>query len=201
MPHHPSLIPQLVCRTGRKPGKMGRLFEAQQDLPQFSGGGTTQRSESAGLASPPGHVPGSKGGGWPQRSVCGAVCYWSCLEWLRQWAPEPSAEWTKTTAEPPGSAASARRAPRWTCWSRLSWVPSRGVAVSIRVLDTSQVHDQSRREGVEAGGGQHRVITWLGSGSCPPLACATAGSFPFVLGLDLTILAGLGLLESLSGSS
>lgn len=144
---------------------MGRLFEAQQDLPQFSGGGTTQRSESAGLASPPGHVPGSKGGGWPQRSVCGAVCYWSCLEWLRQWAPEPSAEWTKTTAEPPGSAASARRAPRWTCWSRLSWVPSRGVAVSIRVLDTSQVHDQSRREGVEAGGGaascNHLAGFWL----------------------------------------
>lgn len=49
-------------------------------------------------------------------------------------------------------------------------------------------------------GKQPRLLTWLGSGSCP-FACSTAGSFPFVLGLDLTILAGLGLLDSLSGSS
>lgn len=123
-----SLTPQPVFQTGRKPDTTGRLFGVQQDLPQFSGEGTRQRSESAGWASPPiqtlGRVPGWEGGGWARKSVCGAVCYWSCLERLRQWASEPSAESTKTTAEPPRSAASARRAPRWT-WSRPSWVPSR----------------------------------------------------------------------------
>lgn len=150
MSRHPSLTPQQVCRTGSKPGTTGRLFEGQQDLPQPSGGGTTQRSESAGWASPPaqtlGRVPGWQGGGSAQRSVCGAVCYWSCLASVRQWASGPSAEWTRTTAEPPGSAAWARRAPRWTWGRPPSWVPSRVCVVSIRVLDTSQIRDQSRRE-------------------------------------------------------
>lgn len=125
-----SLTPQPVFQTGRKPDTTGRLFGGQPDLPRFSGEGTRQRSESAGWASPPtqslGRVPGWEGAGcgWAQRSVCGAVCYWPCLERLRQWSSGPSAESTKTTAEPPRSAASARRAPRWT-WSRPSWVPSR----------------------------------------------------------------------------
>lgn len=203
IPHCPSLNPQPVCRTGRKPGTTGRLFEGQQDPPRSSGGGTTQRSESAGWASPPGQplgrVPGWEGGGWARRSACGAVCccYWSCLEWLRQWAPGPSAESTRTTAGPPGWAASARTAPRWTL-GRPSWVPFPCVRSAIRVLDTSHIRDQSRR-GVGKQQ-QRRLFTWMGSGSCL-LSGATAGSFPFVLGLDLTILAGLGLLDSLSGSS
>lgn len=205
MSHHSSLIPQPFCRTERKPGTTGRLFARQQDPRHSAGEGTRQRSESSGWASPPaqtlGRVPGWEGGGWARRSARGAVCYWSCLEWLRQWAPEPSAESTRTTGEPPRSAGSARRAPRWT-WSRPSWVPSRSCGQHSSSLDTSQIHDQSRR-GKEGGGllGERlRLITWLGSGSCP-LAGATAGSFPFVLGLDLAILAGLGLMESLSGSS
>lgn len=82
---------------------------------------------------------------------------------------------------------------------RLGFLPVR--AVSIRVLDTSQIHDRPEHGEERMGGGwQLRLITWLGSGSWL-LACAAAGSFPFVLDLDLTILTGLGLLDSLSGSS
>lgn len=126
MSHYPSLNQQPVYQTGSRPDMKGRFFAGQQDLPQFSGGWTRQRGESAGWASPPaqtplGHVLELQGGGWARRTAYGAVYCCLCLQWPRQLAPEPSAEWTKTTAELPGWAESARRAPRWI-WSRPSWV-------------------------------------------------------------------------------